>query len=98
MLLRPPDTDLFFKLHRTLMFFVNQRLQVIPDQPATPEAFSSLSPEVRLKVRNALLNHMDLIQSFIDENPAHLPAEELAIIHSWRHLVHCKIYIFHELQ
>ena len=31
MLLEPHDLDLFFRLHRTLMFFVNQRLKVIPD-------------------------------------------------------------------
>ena len=51
----PQDVELFFKLHRTLMFFVNQRLKVIPDKLATPEEFAALSPEVRLKVRDALL-------------------------------------------
>ena len=45
MLLDPPELDLFFRLHRTLMFFVNQRLKVIPDDLATPEEFSGLSPQ-----------------------------------------------------
>ena len=35
MLLTPQDVELFFKLHRTLMFFVNQRLKVIPDDIAS---------------------------------------------------------------
>ena len=54
MLLDPPDLELFFRLHRTLMFFVNQRLKVVPDDLATPDEFAALSPEVRLKVRDAL--------------------------------------------
>jgi hypothetical protein len=52
MLLTPQDVQLFFKLHRALMFFVNQRLKVLPDKVASPDEFSSLSPEVRLTVRD----------------------------------------------
>src|SRR4051794_35794945 len=62
MLLEPQDVELFFKLHRTLMFFVNQRLKVVPDDFASPDAFAVLSSQVCLKVRDALLNHSDLIQ------------------------------------
>jgi hypothetical protein len=98
MLLTPEDAELFFKLHRTLMFFVNQRLKVLPDDLATPEVFAALAPEVRLKVREALLDHMDLMRSFVDENPARLPDDELAIVDSWRHLVAGKFYLFRELK
>src|SRR6266542_2666049 len=98
MLLTPQDTGLFFKLHRALMFFVNQRLQVLPDDVASPDAFSSLSPEVRLKVRDAFLGHTDLIQSFADENPARLTTDELDIVRSWQHLVHGKFYVFRQLK
>src|SRR5260221_467673 len=97
MLLTPQDVALFFKLHRALMFFVNQRLQVIADNPASAEDFAALSPEVRLNVRDAFLGHIDLIQQFVDGNPAHLSDEELAIVWSWQHLVHGKFYIFRDL-
>ena len=97
MLLTPPNAELFFRLHRTLMFFVNQRLRVIPDDSATPEKFSGLPPHVRLKVRDALLEHPELIDSFVEENPARLSAEELDIVRSWRHLVAGKFYVFREL-
>jgi hypothetical protein len=96
--LDPPDVALFFKLHRALMFFVNQRLQVVPDKVADAEEFAALSPEVRLKVRNAFLEHADLIESFAAENPAHLTADELDIVRSWRHFVSGKFYIFRELK
>ncbi len=98
MLLTPQDVGLFFKLHRALMFFVNQRLQVVPDDVASAEAFSSLSPEVRLKVRDAFLQHTDLIQQFVEDNPAHLTDDELDIVRSWRHLVHGKFYVFRQLK
>jgi hypothetical protein len=97
MLLTFQDGELFFRLHRSLMFFVNKRLKVIPDDLASPEDFARLPPEVRLKVRDALLDHMNLIQSFVEENPAQLTEEELAIVRSWQHLVAGKFYIFREL-
>lgn len=43
MLLDLRDAALFFKLHSTLMCFVNQRLQVLPDPVATPEAYAGLA-------------------------------------------------------
>ncbi len=98
MLLPPHELELFFKLHRALMFFVNQRLKVIADKIATPEEFAALSPQVRLKVRDALNGHLDLIESFADQNPAHLSKDELDIVRSWQHLVHGKFYVFRELK
>jgi len=97
MLLEPQDVELFFKLHRSLMLFVNQRLKVVPDAIANADAFAALSPQVRLKVRDALSANLDLIQSFVDENPAHLSDDELDIMRSWRHFVHGKFYVFREL-
>jgi hypothetical protein len=97
MLLPPLDLELFFKLHRALMFFVNHRLKVIPDKAASPEEFAALSPEVRLKVRDALNANLDLIEFFAAENPANLSDDELDIVRSWRHLVHGKFYVFREL-
>ena len=80
------------------MFFVNRRLKVIPDNLATPNEFSALSPEVRLKVRDGLLTNLDLIESFVAENPARLPEDELDIVRSWRHLVAGQFYVFRELK
>jgi Domain of unknown function (DUF6398) len=98
MLLDPQELALFFRLHRTLMFFVNQRLQPIPDKPTTPGDFAGLSPEKRLTVRGAFLAHLDLIDAFVGENSAQLPEEELVIVHSWRQLVTGKFYVFRELK
>ena len=98
MLIEPRDVELFFRLHRTLMFFVNQQLKVIPNKLDTPEEFSALSPNVRLKVRDALSADVDLIQSFVADNPARLSDDELDIVRSWRHLVTGRFYVFRELK
>lgn len=98
MLLTDDESKLFFKLHRTLMFFVNERLKVIPDKVSSPEEFGVLQPELRLTVRNALLDKVDLIEAFVDENPSQLAEDELHIVRSWRHLVAGDFYIFRELK
>jgi hypothetical protein len=98
MLLSPHDLQTCFKLHRALMFFVNQRLRAIPDDPSTPDEFSSLSPELRIKVRDAFLKQTYLIDAFVAENPAHFSDDELDIVRSWRHLVAGKFYVFRELK
>src|SRR5262245_33418163 len=92
------DVDRFFRLHRSLMFFVNQRLKVIDDKVATPEAYSGLPPETRLKVHKALLDHMELIDAFADENPFHFDEGDLEIVRSWKHLVTGTFYAFRQLQ
>ena len=80
------------------MFFVNQRLKVLPEDVPDPRAFSALAPTIRLKVRNALNANLDLIDAFVSENPARLSADELAIVRSWRNLVAGKFYVFRELK
>jgi hypothetical protein len=98
MLLAPKDLGQLFKLHKALMFFVNQRLKAVPDEPANSDEFSSLPPKTRLVVRDAFLKNMDILQTFVDENPAQLTADELDIVRSWQHLVYGKFYVFRELK
>lgn len=97
MLLSPDDADLFFRLHRSLMHFVNQRLGIVPDI-AGPDEFSALPPEQRLDVRKAFLDDVDLIELFVDENPAHLSEGELDIVLSWHHQVSGTFYVFRQLK
>lgn len=85
-LLTPHELEQFFKLHWALMFFANQRLNAIPDKVTTPEEFAALPPDVRIIVRDSVNDNLDLIESFVAENPAHLTEDELDITSSWRHL------------
>ena len=97
MLLSPDDAKLFFKLNRSLMCFVNERLQIVPDI-GSPDEFSRLPPETRHEVRNAFLNETGLIEVFVDANPFDLSAEELDVVFSWRYQVAGKFYIFRHLK
>jgi hypothetical protein len=92
------EVDLFFRLHRSLMFYVNRKLKVLDEEVATPEKYSGLPPETRLKVHQALLEHTELIDDFADENPFRFPEEDLAIVRSWKHLVSGTFYAFRQLQ
>lgn len=98
MLLEPADLEVFFRLHWSLMFFVNERLGLLSETPAPPEELSACPPEVRLEVRDALIPRLDLIDDFVSDNPAGLTDDELEIVRSWRHLVAGKFYIFRELK
>jgi hypothetical protein len=98
MLLSSQDAQLFFKLHRALMSFVNQRLGVLSQPISSPEEFSALPGEDRLKVRDAFLDETDLIELFVDQNPFQLAEDELDIVLSWRHQRAGKFYIFRELK
>ena len=92
------DVELFFRLHRSLMFFVNQRLNVIDEKVATPDAYSALPPTNRIEVHKALLEHMDLIDAFADENPFDFDETDLEIVRSWKHLVAGTFYAYRQLQ
>lgn len=97
MLLQPAEAELFFKLHRALMFFVNQQLHILP-KISTTEEYAHQPPEARLKVHKAFLDEIDLIEKFIDENPADFTDDDLEIVQSWHHLVSGTFYIFRNLK
>src|SRR4051794_32360151 len=94
MRLDPHDLHLFYKLHQALMFFVNQRLDVVEKPLASPDQVARLPPEERIKLRNALVGHMDLIDAFVSENPLRSPEDELEIVRSWKDLVAGEFYVY----
>jgi hypothetical protein len=97
MLLSRDDVELFFKLHRSLMHFVNERLSIVPDV-ASPDEFGALPPKARLAVRKAFLNRLDLIESFVDENPASLSDDEIDLVLPWCYQVSGTLYAFRQLK
>jgi hypothetical protein len=88
------DLHLFFKLYPALLFFVNQRLNVVEKPIARPEKVIKLPTEERIKLRDALVANMDLIDAFVSENPFKLSEDELAIVRSWKDLVAGEFYVY----
>lgn len=81
------DAKLFFGLHHSLMFFVDWRLGVIEDPPASPAEYSLLPPDIRFEVHEAFLENPELVDAFVEENPFHLDEPELEIVGSWKHFI-----------
>jgi hypothetical protein len=96
--LDPEDCELFFKLHKALLLFVNRRLKLFepPDSPAGE--LVSFPPKERLRLRDSLVEHMDLIDAFANENPFRFSEEELGIVRSWKDLVAGQFYVFRYLK
>jgi hypothetical protein len=77
------DADLFFKLMWSLQNFVNLKLGVLPEI-TTVDEYRKLPSSEKLIVRDALYDHIELVDSYLEENPQKLSAEELEIIRSWK--------------
>jgi len=92
------EGKLFYKLYAALCSYANGKLNVVPGEFADPEQFTSLQPEIRLKVRDALYAQPELIDQFVQENPNQLTAEELAIVASWKYSVIGNFYVFRYLK
>src|SRR5690606_8651738 len=52
----------------------------------------------RLEVRKAFLDHVNLIDAYVEENPTELSDDDLEIVLSWRHQVAGTFYAFRQLK
>lgn len=91
--LSPQDADLFYKLMWPLQFYVNQQRQIEPDIDSVEEYRDLLIEEEKMEVRDALYEHIDLIDDFVSKNPAGLSTEELTIVSGWKRFVAGEFYI-----
>ena len=97
MKLPEPEVELFYKLHPALLFYANQRLSIAPDMTTLPQLLAM--PEVkRYEIRSALYEHIEVIDSFVRENPQGFSPDELAIVESWKHFVQGQFYVFRHLK
>jgi len=92
MKLSSKDVNLFYRLMWPLQFYVNQQRQILPHVDSL-EAYIVCPQPDKLQVRNALYENIGLLDAFIAENPAHLSADELAIVQNWTRFVAGDFYI-----
>ena len=97
MYLPEPDIALLHKLHPLVLVYVNRRLKLVADVDGL-HGFASLPPAERWQIRDALCEHTELLGDFAGENPNGLSPDELAVVRSWRHLVHGTFYILRYLK
>src|SRR5207245_8400286 len=77
--------------------YVHAQLHLDPAFPVTPVE-ETVSTEVTLNLRDALWANHALREQFIAENPAQLPAEDLALVANWQYRLAGSFYIFRSLQ
>jgi hypothetical protein len=97
MKLSPEETELFYKLHHSVLAYTNRRLELVADFE-DPDDAGFLVPEEKVQIRDALHELPELLEDFLGENPDGLSPDELAIVASWRHRVAGNFFIVRYLK
>jgi hypothetical protein len=84
--LDPEDAARFIRLHRALTFFANEKLGIVRP-PDRSEGLIAFPIEVRIQVRDALVDNLRLIDAFVEENPYGFGPDDLDLVRSWKDLV-----------
>ncbi len=82
MKLTTEDAQLFYKLDWSLLFYVNQKFNIIPG--LKEPNFKKESVEKVFKLHQKVYQDHSLIDSFIKDNPFKLSQENLIIVESWK--------------
>src|SRR5574341_1596690 len=96
MRLSKEDTDLFYKLNLSLLFYVNKKHPVIHGintQDFKNQDFSKIA-EIHEKIHS----NPGLIDAFCAENPFNFNQEELDIIKSWKNFVKGRFFVVTHLK
>jgi hypothetical protein len=97
MKLSEENTNLFYKLMWGVQFYVNQQFQVQPNVHPAQE-YAALPMSDKAAVRDALWKNPKLIDTYLNLNPDHLPADEQEIICKWKQFIADTFYIFRFLK
>ena len=91
------EGKLFYDLYAALLSFVNRKLKVSSERFSDARGYLSTPPQARVAIRDALFANRGLIDEFVKENPARLPADHLEIVGAWKHAAVGKFYVFRYL-
>ncbi|MCP5004056.1 MAG: hypothetical protein GY941_08960 [Planctomycetes bacterium] len=92
MRLSEQDAKQFFDLMWALQYFVNCKLQIHTDVNSVDE-YVACDAEEKNVVRKALYGNMELVDSFVQENPQKFSEEELSIVSNWKNFINGSFYI-----
>lgn len=82
--LAPAQSKRFFTIFRSLLAFVNEQRQIVPDKVGK-NLNDPLSTDVVQPIREVLWAEDALRESFIQQNPDRLSKADLAIVRSWQY-------------
>jgi len=96
MRLSKDDTDLFYKLNWSLLFYVNKKHPVI--QGINTPDFKNQDIGKIAEIHEIIHSNPGLIDAFCAENPFNFNQEELDIIQSWKNFVKGRFFIVTHLK
>lgn len=85
------EVEVFFKLHKSLMYYVNKKKNIIKEWTDSEDVKGDL--EKVHKLREFVLKDRNLIDSFIKENPFNFSSGQLQTIEKWKQGVRDKFFI-----
>jgi len=91
------EVALFYKLYPAVLLYTNQQLG-LARHVTTMTQLMAMPAEAQYELRSAFYAHRQLLAAFVQENPQHFSAEELALVASWQHGVHGQFYVLRHLQ
>jgi hypothetical protein len=97
MSLSKEDAELYYKLHWSILFYVNKKLGLLKGLTSLDQVRKTPFKELK-KIRDKLYKGTDLIDSFIRENPSNFSSNELEIVASWRHYIQKRFVILRYLK
>lgn len=97
MTLSPEDGKLFFELMWKLQYYVNQKKGVHKNITSRDE-YAALPTEQKLKARDTLWAHPELIEAYAQENPDALPPEEVEIVQKWKGFIKGSFFLLRHLK
>ena len=96
MMLDKEDVDLYYRLHWSLLFYVNQKYKVI--NGLNKPVLRQENPGKIMEIYGKLFSNLGLIDSFVAENPFKFNGEELDIVRSWKNYVKDRFLIVAHLK
>ena len=97
MTLPPNDAKLFFELMWKLQYYINQK-RGFHKNISSLEEYSNLPTKMKLTARDELWKTPELIESYVQENPDTLLAEELEIVQKWTGFIKGSFFILRHLK
>lgn len=80
------DADLFFKLMWSLQHYVNDQRHIFANVGSVEE-YLRLPQSDKIQVRDALWEHPELIDAYVDENPDGFSENQRDMVRKWKRFV-----------
>jgi hypothetical protein len=92
-----PEVDRFYKIWKSLLFFANGQYHLISAWENATLDTTLMSKDVVI-VRDRIWQDNDLLVQFVNQNPTHLPQEDLNIVRNWKHHLQGDYFILKSLR